>query len=47
MGDRGGGIVRIQRELLLIEERFVDQLGEDNVRQVKMTLRRSEGEVSQ
>jgi type IV pilus assembly protein PilP len=47
VGDRGGGIVQIRRELLLIEERFVDQLGEDNVRKVKMTLRRSEGEVSQ
>jgi Tfp pilus assembly protein PilP len=47
VGDQGGGIVQIRPERVVIEERFVDVLGEETVRTVNMTLHKSEGEVSQ
>ncbi len=47
VGDQGGGIVQIRPERVVIEERFVDVLGEETVRTVDMKLHRPEGEVSQ
>lgn len=47
VGDRGGGIVKIAPGEVLVEERFVDVLGEETVRAVKLALRKPEGEVNQ
>jgi len=47
VGDKGGGIVQIGRDEVVVEERFVNLLGEETQRVVKMTLRKPEGEVKQ
>lgn len=46
VGDRDGKIVDIRPEKVVVEERSVDLLGEENVKMVTMTLRKPEGEVS-
>ncbi len=46
VGDKGGKIVRIHPERVLVEERFIDLLGEETVNTVTMTLRKPEGEVT-
>lgn len=46
VGDKGGKIVRIQPERVLVEERFINLLGEETVNTVTMTLRKPEGEVT-
>jgi len=46
VGDRGGRIVRIQREEAVVEERTVDLFGEESVKVVRMTLRKPEDEVN-
>ena len=46
VGDRDGKIVDIRPEKVMVEERSVDLLGEENVKMVAMTLRKPEGEVS-
>lgn len=46
VGDRDGRIVRILPEEVVIEERFVDLLGEENVKVATMKLHKPEGEVS-
>ena len=45
VGDRGGRIVRIQPDRVVIEERFTDLFGEEKKTVANMTLRKSEGEV--
>lgn len=45
VGDRDGKIVDIRPEKVVVEERSVDLLGEENVKMVTMTLRKPEGEV--
>jgi Tfp pilus assembly protein PilP len=47
VGDRGGAIAQIGQNEIVVEERFVDVLGEETRRVVKMTLRKPEGEVKQ
>ncbi|GAB4267272.1 MAG: hypothetical protein Kow0092_20560 [Deferrisomatales bacterium] len=46
VGDRGGKVIEIRPEKVVIEERSVDLLGEENVKVVDMTLRKPDGEVS-
>jgi type IV pilus assembly protein PilP len=45
VGDKGGGIVKIGPDEVVVEERFVGVLGEENQRIVKMALHKPEGEV--
>ncbi len=45
VGDMGGRIVGIRPDRLVVEERFVDILGEENVKVVELTLRKPEDEV--
>ena len=46
VGDRGGKIVRIQPDQVVVEERFTDLFGEEKVNVANMTLHRSESGVS-
>lgn len=46
VGDRGGKIVRIETQEAVVEERAVDLFGEENVKVVRMTLRKPEDEVN-
>jgi Tfp pilus assembly protein PilP len=45
VGDRGGKIVRIQPDRVVIEERFTDLFGKEKVNVSNMVLHKSEGEV--
>lgn len=45
LGDRGGKIVRIQPDRVVIEERFSDVLGQEKVNVSNIVLHKSEGEV--
>jgi Tfp pilus assembly protein PilP len=46
VGDRGGKIVRIHPDKVVVEERMTDVLGEENVNQITLTLHKAEDEVS-
>jgi type IV pilus assembly protein PilP len=45
VGDRGGKVVRIQPDRVVVEERFTDLLGEEKVNVANMTLHRAESGV--
>lgn len=46
VGDRGGKVVRIQPDRVVIEERFTDLFGEEKKNVSNIMLRKSEGEVA-
>lgn len=46
VGDRGGKIVRIRKDVIVIEERTVDVLGEQIIKQNTMKLHKPENEVN-
>ena len=46
VGDQEGKIIQIHPEQVVVEERFFDLLGEENVKVVKMALHKPEGEVN-
>ncbi len=46
MGDRGGKIVRIHPDKIVVEEKIVDILGETNVKHITLTLHKAEDEVN-
>lgn len=46
MGDRGGKIVKIQPDRLIVEEYAVDALGEESPQEITIMLHKTENEVN-
>ena len=41
VGDQGGKIIRINKDMLLVEERNTDLMGAESVKQITLTLHKS------